>query len=69
MENDLYLGLHKEPLTYHRGGQWFKSSTAHHPTPTRFSILLAFYCIQAQDVLFCSAFSPSRAYREISSLA
>jgi hypothetical protein len=29
MENDLYLDLHKEPLTYHRGGQWFKSSTAH----------------------------------------
>jgi len=31
MENDSYLSLHKEPLTYHRGGQWFKSSTAHHP--------------------------------------
>jgi GNAT superfamily N-acetyltransferase len=30
MENDLFAGSQVEPFTYHRGGQWFESSTAHH---------------------------------------
>ena len=36
MENNLFPGSQTEPLTYHRGGQWFKSSTAHQETLYRF---------------------------------